>query len=375
MTIYHAKKAKWTKDGRQWFFQIYYHKIDGKRVRYSSRQYFTQAEAIEAEKIFKLKHDINNQSANLTLGELFYLFYENQKKEVKVSTIKGYENRIKYLSMLNNIKLWDFDYKVINEWRSYINDLNLTSRTKNDIQKLLKTLLNFATKRFGYSFNKIYFLLTSFRNVNELPKEMEFYTSDEFKKYISYEDDIKFACLFRVFYYCGLRLGELKGLTWNDIDFNKRTIRINKNVVSVGSNGKSYTINSPKTKSSIRTIPISNILYKYLMNLYNYSKNYYKFDKNWYVFGNINPIDSGVIDNRNRRNAKLANLKRIRIHDFRHSCASLLINSGANITIVAKYLGHTKIEETLNTYSHMYKSSLDSVVEIMGEIENVKENL
>ena len=53
---------------------------------------------------------------------------------------------------------------------------------------------------------------------------------------------------------------------------------------------------------------------------------------------------------------------KFRIHDFRHSCASLLINNGANITMVAKYLGHTKIDETLNTYSHMFKNKLNDIV-------------
>ena len=47
----------------------------------------------------------------------------------------------------------------------------------------------------------------------------------------------------------------------------------------------------------------------------------------------------------------------MQLHDFRHSCASLLINSGANISVVCKYLGHSDINETLNTYSHMFDSA------------------
>ena len=69
----------------------------------------------------------------------------------------------------------------------------------------------------------------------------------------------------------------------------------------------------------------------------------------------------------------MARVKDIRIHDFRHSCASLLIDSGANITLVAKYLGHTKIDETLNTYSHMYQNRLDTIVNII-ELQNSRLN-
>ncbi len=57
------------------------------------------------------------------------------------------------------------------------------------------------------------------------------------------------------------------------------------------------------------------------------------------------------------------------MHNFRHSCASLLINSGTNITLVAKYLGRTKIDETLNTYTHLFNSALNEVVDLIDKLE------
>ena len=69
----------------------------------------------------------------------------------------------------------------------------------------------------------------------------------------------------------------------------------------------------------------------------------------------------------------MTRVKDIRIYDFRHSCASLLIDSGANITLVSKYLGHTKIDETLKTYSHMYQNRLDTIVNII-ELQNSRLN-
>lgn len=94
------------------------------------------------------------------------------------------------------------------------------------------------------------------------------------------------------------------------------------------------------------------------------------------------PIADSNIYLRRTKLANLAGLKVIRIHDFRHSCASLLINNGANasllinnganVTLVAKYLGHTKIEETLNTYSHMFSTALDSVVSVIDSLEDDK---
>ena len=75
---------------------------------------------------------------------------------------------------------------------------------------------------------------------------------------------------------------------------------------------------------------------------------------------------------RDRKNkiCDLAGVKKIRIHDFRHSCASLLISKGANVTLVAKYLGHSKIEETLNTYSHMFESDLNNLINTINKISD-----
>ena len=82
----------------------------------------------------------------------------------------------------------------------------------------------------------------------------------------------------------------------------------------------------------------------------------------------LQPITKSAIRDRKNKNCKLAGVKQIRIHDFRHSCASLLINNGANVTMVAKYLGHTKIDETLNTYSHMFKGKLDNIVDTINKL-------
>ena len=71
----------------------------------------------------------------------------------------------------------------------------------------------------------------------------------------------------------------------------------------------------------------------------------------------------------NGRIAKNADIRRIPLHSFRHSCASLLINSGTNITLVAKYLGRTKIDETLNTYTHLFNSALNEVVDLIDKLE------
>ena len=211
--------------------------------------------------------------------------------------------------------------------------------------------------------------MTNFTNPNEIPKEMLFFTYDEFKKFISVEDEILFKTMYETLYYCGLRRGELRGLTWNDIDFENSYLSVNKNVVATrGDENKSYMVTTPKTKSSVRNIPIPKVLLDDLKELYKVSSKHYGFNNSWYVFGDTEPITNGKIRCRKNKNCKLAGVKQIRIHDFRHSCASLLINSGATINVVAKYLGHTKIDETLNTYSHLFKNQMNEIINIIDNL-------
>lgn len=96
---------------------------------------------------------------------------------------------------------------------------------------------------------------------------------------------------------------------------------------------------------------------------------YYNFNQKWFVVADVSPLHPDVLRKRKNKNAIDAGLKQIRIHDFRHSCASLLINNGANIMIVAKYLGHAKIDETLNTYAHLFKNKMDDIVNMMNHLK------
>lgn len=213
--------------------------------------------------------------------------------------------------------------------------------------------------------------MEKFSDPNGMVKEMKFYTPDEFKKFISYEDDLEYITLFKTLYFCGLRLGEISALTWNDIDFEKNTININKAVTYIEGE---YITTRPKTQTSIRTLPMPNSLVENYKELLKESKEYYGFKSNWYVFGKHKPINADKLRHRKNELADKAGVKRIRIHDFRHSCASLLINNGANVMVVAKYLGHSKIDVTLNTYSHLFNSKMEDIVNLVDKVYTSEQN-
>lgn len=366
MAVYKADVS--AKNGNIWIFYVRYTNLDGKRKPYKSKKFATKKEAQEAERKFLISLDENINHSEMTLKELYLAFFEHQKDKVKDTTIQTYLNKFKYLNPLMVIKVKNFNIQNFEFWKKKLNSTKLGTTYKNDIYKFLKALLNYGSKWYNFNFTTVYNKMTNFTNPNEIKKEMLFYTYDEFKKFIRVEKEIKWICLFKTLYYCGLRKGELKGLIWNDIDFENKLININKNVVS-NINGKKFTVTSPKTKSSNRILPIPDSLLKDIKELYKTNNSLDNFNNNYYVFNNKEPVNDSTILSRKLRNCRLANIKKIRIHDFRHSCASLLINNGANITLVAKYLGHSKIDETLNTYSHMYKNKLDDIMNLINELD------
>lgn len=95
---------------------------------------------------------------------------------------------------------------------------------------------------------------------------------------------------------------------------------------------------------------------------------YKNFKESWFIFGNTIPYKESTIQKYKNKYCDLANLRRIRIHDFRHSCASMLINQGASISLVSKYLGHSKTSITLDIYTHFYKNELETITERINQL-------
>ena len=172
-------------------------------------------------------------------------------------------------------------------------------------------------------------------------------------------------------YYCGLRIGEARGLQWKDINWDNKTLWINKQVQSLDNYSSSYYICNLKTASSNRILTMCNALYDDLKKYYDEVSKFKNFSDNFFIFGNDKGLTPLTYKQAQRRKGEIANkagVKEIRLHDFRHSCASLLISKNSNVAVVAKYLGHSKIEETLNTYTHFFKSDLDKAVEILDKL-------
>lgn len=371
MSVRQLKENKRTRDGRSWVFIQYSKGLDGKRHQYQSQAYFTKEAATKAELEYLDKYKDVEVNPHMTFKEAYTLYYEYQKDKIKDSTLKTYRDRIKYMGLLDNIELVNLNWEHYQKWRSQMNKTNLCDKYKTDIQKFIKQVLNFAEKQWDFNLRNFYNKLEPFKTPGAIKKEMDFYEPQEFFQYISVIDDLRDKCLFETLYYCGLRRSEARGLQWRHIDFKNHTLTIAQQVLNLAGNNasSSWYIASPKTESSNRTIPIPEVLLKDLAELKKSNERFSKFKQTWFLFGDDVPITYHQIYSRNNNYCKKAGLRHIRIHDFRHSCASALISASAPITAVSNYLGHSETTETLETYTHLVKKDYANVPKFFDSLE------
>ncbi len=351
------------KDGRSYVFRVSEYGLDGKRHQYKSPAYMTYEEAEEAEKNYLNKYKGVEVNPHMTFGQAYEKVYEYKQDKIKQTTLKTYRDRQVYLTLLWNVELVDLDETLYQKWRNEMNKTNLCDRYKTDIQKLIKTVINYAEKHWDFNLRKFYNKLEPFKTPGALKKEMRYYTPEEFYAFIDVIDDLRFKCFFKTLYYCGLRRSEARGLQWKHIDLFNKKLYVKQQVLNPSTTNadSEWFITSPKTASSIRTLPISDDLIDNLKELKKRMSSMKKFNENWFVFGDNNPITIHQMDHSNRKYADLAGVKRINLHGFRHSCASVLIHGKTPIPVVANYLGHADSTETLETYTHMFEEDLNDV--------------
>lgn len=362
------KTSKPTADGRSYYFRIKYKDLYGNTKDYSSKKYLTKKEATTAEALFRTNYlDQKMSVANLTIEEIYNLYIDKITPNVKIQSINKYNQMFNNaFEPLKNKKVESIDVITYNHFIKSLGNYSVS--TKNRIINLLRTLIRFSNKYYNTNDNLLRYI-ENFKEPNKIKKEMDFYTYDEFKKYELVIPEDNWKVFFQVLYYLGLRKGEAAALTWKDIDFKKEELSITK-TLTTKLKGELYTISSPKTKSSIRTLPIPKQVLKGLKNMQISASNkkYYKND--WFVFGDELPFRETTIARHNEKYAKAADLKVISIHSFRHSTASFLVNyCNASIFLISKYLGHSSVEMTTSIYTHLYKNKLDEIKDIINKIE------
>lgn len=299
-------------------------------------------------------------AADMLFSEMTERYIEFLSGRVKESSMYETHHRLnnRILPYFKDYQMKDITPVIILQW---IYTLEGYSHTyKSTLITLLSSPLSFAERYYGVP--------NAAKNIDkprnlESKKEMQFWTPEEFAIFIEGVEDIPANMFFRFLFETGCRRGEAEALSWSDIDFEKRTVRINKSVTRKISSA-AYAVTTPKNISSNRTVTLSKPLCKMLADYKLWQKAHT--EKQDFVFGGENPISN--VERVLSKVCEKTGVKKIRIHDLRHSCASILISKGVSIVAVSKRLGHSSIDQTLNTYSHMLPDDEIRLTEIMNEI-------
>ena len=338
-----------------WYVMARYVNWKGERKQKCKRGFATKKEAQEWERMFQLQ---NSSDMDMSFEAFTELYIRDMKSRLKENTwlTKEHIIRTKILPYFGKLKISEISTKEVIAWQNEMLAYR-DEKKKPYSQTYLKTLHNQLSAIFNHAVR--YYELRSnpaakVGNMgSEEHKEMLFWTKEEYKKF-SFEmmDKPVSFYAFEMLYWCGIREGELLALTPADFDFEKCTVSITKSYQRL--NGQDL-ITTPKTEKSNRIIKMPQFLADEMQD---YLKQLYGIEPNDRVF----TVTKSYLHREMDRGAKEAGIKRIRIHDIRHSAVSLLIDMGFSATAIADRVGHESIDITYN-YAHLFPSKQTEMAE------------
>ena len=338
-----------------------------REAQYAYEDYIKTAEERLNAKIAEKEANQPPAPPPLTFDELVEKFLLFQKTRVKDTSFYAInKNLAKITPFFSGMSAKDITPLKILEWMDTVSEYSFTYR-KNMLTQL-STVFNYAEKY--YDIPNVVKKVDRPRNL-EAKKEMLVWSPEEFAKMIAKVSRRDYAELYRFLYLTGCRRGEALALTWEDVDLKRKTATISKSVAFKPINNKSYQITTPKNAGSNRIISLPDQLVQSMTKYREYQKAFCEKNNRTanFIFGYEDPLPSTSIERYMTQAANEAGVKRIRIHDLRHSCASLLIHKGVSIVAVSRRLGHTSIEQTLNTYSHMMPDDQTAILNALNSLE------
>lgn len=416
------------KRGTTWSYYFDLGKIDGKRKKKEKGGFRTKKEAEQA--LTAAMNEYNNGGTVFEPTDITVSDYLDQWYDLHCKLNLKYNTQVGYLQIIeNHLKptFGIYKLKAINSTilQEYANSLKLNGYSKSHIVGILtvfQSALDYAIEPLHYiSQNPM--KSVKFPKVERKPKERIILTLDEWQRIIDRFRDTRYYIPLMIGFYTGLRISEAFALTWDDIDFENKTLTVNKQIVKrnfgadvrkvVEKKGKkelrsSWYFTTPKTPASVRTVPFGETLYQAL------KKEKAEQLKNEMKYGEYYTIHVKKIETDEKGNDMIrvvpiqkcveSPLQRIRLvcvdengqytstdsfkycsrvihhemhlafdyHSLRHTHATLLIESGADVKNVQTRLGHTNIETTLQTYVHDTEKMAERSVDLFEKITQAK---
>ena len=334
------------KDNGTWYVQFRYTDWKGERQQKLKRGFATKKEAQAWEREFLMEKQAD---INMTFERFVGLYEKDIKPKLKLNTWMTKESIIqrKILPYFRKRKLSEITAKDIIDWQNEIRGLTdnngkpLSTTYLKTVHNQLSAIFNHAIRYYGLQVNPAQ---RAGNMGTEERREMLFWTKEEYTKFseVMMDKPMSFYA-FEMLYWCGIREGELLALTPADFDFEKGTVSINKSYQRL--NGQDI-VTTPKTKKSNRVIQMPQFLCEEMQD---YLKQLYGAEPDSRIF----PVSKYYLHHEMDRGCKESGVKRIRIHDLRHSHISLLIDMGFTALAIADRVGHESIDITYR-YAHLF---------------------
>lgn len=344
-----------------WYCKFYYQDWTGKRRQKKKEGFKTQREAREYEREFILR---SKADCSMLFCSLVELYLEDCGSRLKPTTLsnKEYVISLKILPYFRDMPVNTIDAAIIRKWQNELiafrdADGNPYSQTYlKAINNQLSAIFNFARKYYRLPENPLIICGSIGKSQAD---SMQFWTLDEFRQFMPAIESKPMAKLtFELLFWTGMRCGELLALTLEDFDLEARRVSINKNFSRLG--GKDLIL-TPKTPKSKRVITLPLFLCDMVRDFADRQSDYHPTDR-------LFPVTKAFLDHEMRRGCHKSGVKKIRIHDLRHSHASLLIEQGFSPLLISERLGHDKVQTTLQIYSHLYPNKHELVADKLQEL-------
>lgn len=336
-----------------WYVTFYYVDWTGERKRKLKRGFPTKKEAQEWEMHFELEKASN---LDMTFGDFVNVYVEDIKPRLRENTwlTKEHMIRTKLVPYFKKKKMIEIKPRDVVKWQNEMlrptqnNGKGYSPTYLKSVQAQLSCIFNHAVRYYDLPNNPV-------RNAGPLgeehPEEMQFWTKEEYLEFIPTMANKTLSYLaFEMLYWCGIRMGELRALTAEDFDFKRNKLSITKSYQRL--NGKDV-ITDPKTKKSRRVISIPENVAKEM-------KEYIDGVYSMQPTGRLFPFSKSYLHHEMDRGCKLSGVKRIRIHDLRHSHVSLLINMGFSALAIGNRVGHES-EKITYRYAHLFPAVQDEL--------------
>ena len=288
-------------------------------------------------------------SSPILFSSLLGLYLASQKGYARENTIEQKKRRIEtYCESLMDKRIDRISAKTLLAWKNGLADTEISTTTKNSVIMSVRSLSRFGADSFEYpDFAKA---LKYFPKNSDDVTEMSILSPEDFSKVIHEVEHPVYKAFFIFLYHTGVRRGEARALLKADIEGNRAKI-----TKSIRRTSQGFT--PLKTASSKRTIILDSYVLEAIKPLMNLEGDF--------VFGQLAPLSTTQIQRKWSEACKKANVKEVRIHDLRHSFVSNAIMHGVNIVVVSKYVGHSTVTQTLNTYSHLLADSEEKMIETL----------